>query len=753
MDQHKKDIFNTFLETQLNTPQQQAVKHQNGSLLVIAGAGSGKTRVITARITDLIVNRNVHAAHIIALTFTNKAAHEMKERIAHFLGTKTILPFVGTFHGYCVKLLKQYRDIAPVPWETILDADDQQKIIKQILKKNNLQKRFTEKNIAYQISHIKNCSISPDTAVSRYNDPLFYDIYQSYEQEKRISKCLDFDDLLIHTLALFKQPSFKTIHQNQIRHILVDEYQDTNIVQHELLKSMSLFNNELTIDSLCAVGDEDQSIYSWRGATVANIRNFTHDFKNTTIIKIEQNYRSIQQILDVANHVIKQNKTHVPKKLWSTKCGDHRIHLVSFASEYQEAETIAHALKSVQTSPNKKLSDIAILYRLHAQSRAFEEALIKCSIPYRIIGGVQFYDRMEIKDLLAYLKLIVNPYDRISCARIINVPTRSLGQKFEELFFSTWDAQPLEHFKDIAYRLIQENHLTASKKEALSAFIRIFETITPDTLPSKALRHIIEHTHYISYLKNSYEKEEANERIANIDELINGCHHFESIDITNISTFLEHVTLMQDLSARTTDDDVITLMTLHAAKGLEFDTVIIAGLEEGLFPTSRSLHDQESIEEERRLFYVGITRAQERLLLSYARFRHLYGSVVDQQCSRFVHDIPSHTVPHHDFSIAGAQEKLRFFSQWLNNASFNTIQSTHLQHSESKSNKKYPTILNQSTSKQPDSMQWRINQPVKHATYGIGIIKKIEKKTEHIIIEVAFKSGVKKIASDFLTPV
>jgi len=753
------DTFNTFVATHLNNAQRQAVNHESGSLLVIAGAGSGKTRVITARITNLILNHQVNPSSIIALTFTNKAANEMKERITHFLGSEKTLPFVGTFHAYCVRLLKQYRNLLPVAFETILDADDQQKIIKNILKKNGLQKQFSEKNVLYQISQIKNRSIAPEVDIAKYNEPLLLDIYKKYEQEKLVSKCLDFDDLLLYCLKLLKNETFQLLHQQRVRHLLVDEYQDTNVVQHELLKLMSLRNHNLIIDSLCAVGDEDQSIYSWRGATVTNIRNFSQDFSDTTIVKIEQNYRSIQEVLDVANHVIVHNKTHTPKKLWSEKHGTNRIHVLNFASEYQEADAIARALTLIQTHDQKKLSDVAILYRTHAQSRALEEALIKLSIPYRIIGGVQFYDRMEIRDLLAYLKLIVNPYDRISCARIINVPARTLGQKSEEQFFTIWDQQPLEHFKEIAQRLMDDASITQSKKHALFSFISIFDDITPDTVPSQALQNIIERTRYVAYIKDAYEKEEATERLANIDELVHACEHFQESGTNTIQQLLENIALMQDYSAQAAHEkNAVLLMTLHAAKGLEFDTVIISGLEEGIFPTSRSLYVQESIEEERRLFYVGITRARERLLLTCAKHRHTYGHMTEQQRSRFLDDIPSKTIPRHDSFFWRNHDTITFFSQWFGLTTIGTIKQPaplQVKSTSSASLKHRVTATQQVSAESPSSgvTDWRINQPVKHTQFGIGIIKKIEQRSHQTFVEVAFKTGTKKISADFLSKV
>ena len=424
--------FDAFITTALNESQQQAVMHKEGSILVVAGAGSGKTRVITARITNLILNCNVFPNQIVALTFTNKAAKEMKERITRFLPENSYLPFIGTFHAYCLRMLRRHHDRMTVQFETILDTDDQQKIIKNLLQKHSVPKRISPKQVSFYISHTKSHSIDPDNASSIQDDRLMHELYRAYEHEKKLSHCLDFDDLLLEALKLFNAPDFVAQFQQHTRHILVDEYQDTNIVQHALLKAFCLNQKKLTIDSLCAVGDEDQSIYSWRGATVTNIRNFPADFPDTTSITIAQNYRSVQEILDVANAAIAHNPHRVEKKLWSAKRGTNRVHCMSFASEYQEADSLAQLLLLIQKQEN--LSSAALLYRAHAQSRALEEALIKKSIPYRIIGGIQFYDRMEIKDLLGYLKLIVNPFDRISCSRVLNVPARKLGAKFEELF-------------------------------------------------------------------------------------------------------------------------------------------------------------------------------------------------------------------------------------------------------------------------------------------------------------------------------
>ncbi len=743
--------FDTFLQENLNPAQKKAVTFAKGSLQVIAGAGSGKTRVITARIVYLITHKKALPASIVALTFTNKAANEMKERIADMLGSDQELPFVGTFHAYCLRLLKQNAEYVDAPFFSILDADDQQKLIGAIIQRNSLQKRVTARSVSYQISQIKNQHIELKfDAAQRMLHPLLYDIFQAYEEEKHASKSLDFDDLLIESYKLFKKNrSFKQKFQEQIQHILVDEYQDTNIVQHELLKQMAKRNKKLVMQSICVVGDEDQSIYSWRGATVANMLNFKKDFTDTKIIKIEQNYRSVQPILEVANHVITNNSNRNPKKLWSEKKGRDRIRTLACLSEYQESEAIVQLLKSLQVK-NKKLNETAILYRTHTQSRALEEAFIKHTIPYKIIGGVQFYERKEIKDLLAYLRLIVNPFDRVSFFRIINCPSRKLGAKFEELFYTLWKNEPFLTFGQVAQKLLDAQELPKAKHDALKQFIALYAHISPTDTPSKTLERILADIAYLSYLKSTYDPKDAETRIENIKELVNAIKHFESNGINTITLFLEEVALMQvKINAQENEQESVLLMTLHAAKGLEFDTVIIAGLEERLLPSARALTDDDAIEEERRLFYVGITRARERLVLTHAKYRYSYGQMVDQRPSRFLHETPAHLVANNDCSNWRAPELADFFADWLNikNTPSKLMTFGGAQYTtKTMQSKKAAT-----TSSRIFTTKWKNKQPVKHKKFGLGLVEKIEQKAnDKIYITVKFKSGTKKIVADFL---
>ncbi len=764
-----RDSFNTFLQNNLNPSQQKAVHHEAGAVLVVAGAGSGKTRVITARITNLIINRNIPASSIVALTFTNKAATEMKERIASFLGHHSDLPFVGTFHSYCVQLLKKYQDHLPHPFFSILDSDDKQKMIQSILQRNGLHKQFTAKNVAHMISQMKNHIDEKTQPATEYlSHPLLTDVYNAYETEKRASKCLDFDDLLLETLRLLQKNSvIKTKFQEKIRHILIDEYQDTNVVQHELLKAMSLSDNTLSIDSVCAVGDEDQSIYSWRGATVTNMKNFKTVFPGTTVITIEQNYRSAQPILNLANSTIQNNTCRTPKNLWSEKKGNNRINRLLCLTEYQEARAITQLLLIAKEKYG--LNNVGILYRVHTQSRAIEEALLKESIPYRIIGGIQFYERKEIKDLLAYLKIIANPFDRTSFFRIINVPTRGLGDKFESIFYTLWSDEPFATWHDIIKKLQADGTLGKAKTTTLEEFAAIVHSIEPTTPTSKALETIITQTNYISYIKNNDEPQEAQARLDNIRELFEAVNHFETQGTTTITQFLDEVALMQEkMSKQNRDAHAVSLMTLHAAKGLEFDLVILPGIEEGTLPTTRSLNSHDAIEEERRLFYVGITRAKEHLLITTTKHRYSYGQMVDQLPSPFLGEIPSDLLPHEDCSYWSIAQVNQFFANWLGGSQLKRQSNIYVPDFMPSSAKasglaKASSDMPEGASRKIESKTtsfdvkiktgslWKKNQPVKHAKYGVGTIQDIEEKTSgETHITVRFRTGIKKIVAQFL---
>ncbi len=739
----------------LNPSQKQAVVEINGVSLVIAGAGSGKTRVITSRIANLLMNHAIPASSIVALTFTNKAAQEMKERIGHMSNNAVELPFVGTFHAYCLRLLKQNKHLLTHPFESIMDEDDQIKLIQSIIARANLQKQLTAKQVAYALSQIKNTRITQ--IESGIDNEQLLSIYRLYEHEKRLSKCLDFDDLLLETVALFKNnPGFRTQFQHKIRHMLVDEYQDTNVVQHELLKCIALDQNKaLAIDSLCVVGDEDQSIYSWRGATIANIVEFKKDFPQARTITIEQNYRSAQPILNAANHVIINNSKRNPKKLWSTKAGQHRIKVMTCLSDYNEADTIACAIKASRTA--HKNNTIAVLYRTHFQSRSIEEVLVKQGISYKMIGGVQFYERKEIKDLLAYLKLVVNPFDRTSLLRVINTPGRGLGAKFEEQLLDAWAREPLLQFQDILKLLREEQPKT--KKDAIISFLTVFEGITSEMAPGKALEMIIARTKYKSYITEEYPGPESADRLANIKELSRAIDYMQQTKELKLGELLDDIALMQENYKQTQDTSGVTvlLMTLHAAKGLEFDFVILSGLEEGLLPSSRSLTDADAVEEERRLLYVGITRAREYLLITNSRYRYSFGSMNDQKPSRFLREIPNSLATTHEITQQTMGGLPLTFNHWLSGKPAQiayTEQKKSAVPSDRSIKPAKKVVSSSQAQKAQESSEWKKHQPVQHPTFGSGLITEVEVKGSATILTIAFKGvGVKKVSAAFVNKV
>ena len=756
--------IDTFVEKELNDAQRKAVTHASGPVLVTACAGSGKTRVITARIAYMIASCGAEPASIVALTFTNKAAREMRERIVQFLGDEVPLPFIGTFHSYCLRLLKRQQHLLEHPSFSIIDEDDQKKMVQAILQRNNLQKQVSARGALYQISQAKNGLIDPDDDLqARFAQPLLYEVFQAYESEKRESHAFDFDDLLIEGLRLFKkQNGFQERFQEQVRHLLVDEYQDTNLVQHELLKQMAKQGKKVMAGSICAVGDEDQSIYSWRGATVANIGSFRKDFPGTKLVKIEQNYRSVQPILDVAGAVIKRNTNRIEKKIWSGKEARDRVRVLSCVSEYQEAAAIAAFVQA--SARGKKKNDVAVLYRTHAQSRVIEEQCIRHSIPYKIIGGVQFYERKEVKDVLAHLRLVANPFDRTAFFRIINTPARGLGPKFEEQFYTAWHDEPFLTFRQIGQKLIETNVVKGTKAAAVTRFLQLFDGVSPKDSARVVADRMVGQIGYVPYLKDAYEPNEAQSRIDNIKELLDGMAHFESNGMGSVELFLEEVALIQERISRLADErEAVLLMTLHAAKGLEFDGVILAGLEEGLLPAARSMEDDDALEEERRLFYVGITRARERLLLTRAKYRYTYGQMTDQFPSQFLSDVPSTQTKQEDCTYWNDGQFADYFEDWFG---VRDNKSTTFTYFSSNTGSKTPrrslpqtskrtTVAGSArptagTSSSTGSTAWRKNRTVKHKTYGMGVIQAVEQKGDATYVTVHFAIGRKKIISRFL---
>ncbi len=731
------------LLSQLNNEQQQAVAPEKGIFLVRAGAGSGKTRVITMRMANLCINHGIDPQTITALTFTNKAAQEMKERMQKLLPPESRLPYLGTFHSYCLRFLKRFRIAQQKPDFSILDSTDQEKLIRAILSKSGLQKQFTPNSVLYAISQAKNQALEGNVQIYALENPLIREIFSSYENEKNKANCLDFDDLLLETIRILRtNDQIRTSIQQHIRHLLVDEYQDTNLVQDAILKLLTCCpSGNCKTDSLCIVGDEDQSIYAWRGAVISNILNFPAHFPGTQEITLAQNYRSAQPILELANAIIKHNNTRKEKQLWSNKQGKNRIKLLQTQSDRQESAIITQLLKTGM----EQNFECAVLYRSHHQSRIIEEALLYNSIPYQIIGGIQFYEREEVKDLLAYLRLINNPFDRISARRILNVPLRSLGPKVEECLFSAWDNEPLLDFFNITRTITDE--LTLVKKTNLILLAQLLQDQSAQASPAETLETLIQKLDYLSYLRSQHEQEKAQEKIENVKELISTAYMAQERGITTINSFLEEIGLLQEFSRKTESAKKrVTLMTLHAAKGLEFDLVILPGLEEGLFPTMRATQETEALEEERRLLYVGITRAREYLAISYSEQRALYGYLSQQAPSRFIHELTM-VQPIENTAYWSTSQIQQASQLWLGKNQ-NSYQSNI---------KQFQSILKETCSTKPFELtaekKWKRLQPIMHKTFGTGIITDIETKADgKTILTISFSGTSKKIDATFVKP-
>lgn len=640
----------------LNNEQLQAVKHIKGPLLILAGAGSGKTRVLTSRIAYLIQS-GVRARDILAVTFTNKAAKEMRARLATILGEEVVkYMWVGTFHSICGRILRQDVENLTFPSGkkldknfTIYDQDDSTAVIKAAVKKLNLDdKIYAPKYIKTIISNAKNKmqdAFSFSTFARDFKSQKIASVFEEYENTLNNNNAIDFDDMLMLAVKLLeKSPEVREKYFSRFQHILVDEFQDTNQAQYSLIKMLytNLANEHMENRSLCVVGDIDQSIYSWRGADFKIILNFQRDFKDTTTIKLEQNYRSTENILNVANAIIENNEERVDKVLYSQKGAGEKIFYFEAQDEADEANFIAQKIKNISQNFNK----FAILYRTNAQSRAIEEACISHAIPYRIYGGLKFYDRKEIKDIVAYLKLIYNPNDSQSFKRIVNVPKRSIGDTTIKNLQAIADSQDISLFEAVL-NLEDVEGLNSKTKEKLKKFadlISNFKSVQSKYNLREFISLVIEKSGYLRELTD--ERSPENEaRIDNLQELVNVAGEFEAEDLNNVlGEFLSQVALVSDIDGMENISNNVTLMTLHSAKGLEFPIVFLAGLEEGIFPHQRTFNSNSELEEERRLMYVGVTRAEESLYLTSAKRRQMWGEYKYYNPSRFLDEIPSNLI-------------------------------------------------------------------------------------------------------------
>ena len=624
----------------LNPPQREAVEHTDGPLLIFAGAGSGKTRVLTTRVAHLIASRKAWPDRILAVTFTNKAAREMRERVTALVGEEARTMWVGTFHHTCVRMLR--RDAPLLGLErnfTIFDDDDTRAAIRRSLDALRLdQKRFPPSLVAAAISNAKNELKGPDGVPNRnYFDEVVRRVFAEYEALLRRSGGLDFDDLIGKVVQLLREhEDARDRWRDRFRYILVDEYQDTNHAQYVLVNLLAAEHRNLAV-----VGDDDQASYGFRGADVRNILDFQRDYPNAHVVRLEQNYRSSQHILDTAFSVIQHNQERAPKRLWTDRLGGEKVTAIQAYNEVEEAEFVADEVERLRRTEERRYGDFAVLYRTNAQSRAFEDVFNRRRIPYRLVGGVKFWERREVKDLLAYLRLLANPADAVSFARVVNVPRRKIGDVTVERLVS------FARDREMPVLVAAENAAEAGVPKAalgpLDSFVRQLRSLRASVgalRPSELVELVIEVVGLRPYYDDGTPQGEA--RIENLAELHGLAEEYDALDpAESLDTFLADVALTSDVDTYEGGEDSVTLITLHMVKGLEFPVVFMAGLEEGLLPHQRSLDEGEkAIEEERRLCYVGITRARERLYLSCAFRRHLFGQAAAGMPSRFLGDIP-----------------------------------------------------------------------------------------------------------------
>lgn len=703
----------SYTNTELNPEQLRAVETTEGPLLILAGAGSGKTKTLTHRIAHILESNKATQYQILAVTFTNKAAKEMRERVAsilaHSSSDRAFMPYMGTFHSICVKILRQDGEYVGIPSNfVIFDESDKVTLIKQLSKQLNVEeKQHSARSIAGIISSAKNDMVDSHAYEGYAKTPtqrIAAQIYPLYERSLKQQGALDFDDLIGKVVALLKNnPEVQSKWQNHFKYIMIDEYQDTNAAQYSLIKL--LINADKNI---CVVGDDWQSIYSWRGADYTNILNFERDFSNTTVIRLEQNYRSTKPILDAAHAVIEKNSQRSDKKLWTDNNHGLPVQVIPSYNERVEAESIIRRIQNQTDMRLRSYKDFALLYRTNAQSRALEEQFIRFNIPYKMVGGARFYDRAEIKDILAYLRLLYQPEDVVSFQRIVNVPTRGIGKQSVEKFLN-WQQSTGQTLMQAMVN-IDQLPITGKAKSSLQEFANIISTYRQQSEELAAdvlLESLVKKIKYYDYLDDGSTQGET--RIENVKELLSVARAYSEV---GLSSFLEEVALVSDIDTLNPDADAVTLMTLHAAKGLEFPVVFMTGMEESIFPHSRALFDQSEMEEERRLCYVGMTRAKEELYLTYADSRVLYGGVQHYAPSRFLSDINAELRP---------------------TAQYGAISTTPSQNSSSSSEPRYvPDIEPGDT--------------VRHAVFGQGIVAEVDGDT----VAVYFKGkGVKRLNTAF----
>ena len=720
----------------LNEKQKEAVLHNKGPLLVLAGAGSGKTRVLTTSIANLIENEKVDPRNILAITFTNKAANEMKDRVSNLLNIDVSRLWIGTFHSICARILRM--NIEKIGYNsnfTIYDTNDQRTLIKEIINDLGYKDEISPRDAQNLISSLKNKSISPKEFLDidgyyRYHNE-YYEIYRQYEKRKFEYNSLDFDDLIEKVLLLFsKDKDVLKYYQNKFEYVFVDEYQDTNISQYELVKNFAGIHQNVFV-----VGDADQSIYSFRGADINNILNFEKDFKDARVIKLEQNYRSTSNILDTANSLIVNNVERKDKELWTANGIGDEVLYKNNSVESEESKFVVDEIKML-INEGYSYSDIAILYRTNAQSRPFEEALMKSLIDYEVVGGLKFYDRKEIKDLVSYLKVIVNPKDDVALKRIINEPKRGIGNKsVEQLSKIATDnnISILDLIRSHEYSVLLTDRLKNLSNKFYNPLSEIFENIDKYTI-TDLINEVLDKSGYLKSLESSYSVEDR-ARIDNLNEFISAASEYEENNPDDtIYDYLENLSLISDMEKTEDKDNSILLMTMHSAKGLEFPVVFVVGMDEGLFPGKRSI-DEGNIEEERRLFYVAITRAREKLYLTSSQVRRSYGKPIYYKTSRFVDEI---------------RENIKE----LENKTFNSFSSKSYEKSSNEDymrEKTRQSVLNTKLRKNENSDEtYQVGDKIMHSKWGEGMIVQVKESNEGNELVVAFdKKGLKKLNQDY----
>ena len=737
----------------MNPKQKEAVLATEGPLLIMAGAGSGKTRVLTHRMAYLLQEKLVNPWNILAITFTNKAAKEMKERVTRLVGTAGSDMWVSTFHSMCVRILR--REAEQIGYSrnfTICDQSETETLMKRIVKEKNLDsKKFEPRAILGKISNAKNELLTPEeyaNMTGNYFDNIVAECYGAYQRHLKNAQSMDFDDLIMQAVKLFeKYPETLAYYQNKFHYIHVDEYQDTNFAQYKLVQLLAdKFNN------ICVVGDADQSIYGWRGADMANIMNFEKDYSNAKVVLLEQNYRSTKTILKAANGVIQNNNNRKDKKLWTDNVEGEKITYYRAQSEHDEARFIVSTMQQQVQEKGRKYGDFAILYRTNAQSRVIEDTLVKSNIRYKMVGGHKFYDRKEIKDVMAYLRLISNPADDLRFNRIINVPKRGIGgvslQKLYD-FSNIYDYSYLDAAKNVSLSPLTGKAATETGKFA--KMLTDLQQMAEFVSVTEIVEQMLEKTGYITSLEqeNTLESET---RIANINEFLSVTQEFDKLTDgeSNLTDFLTDLALVSDLDqVEEEPQSEVTLMTLHAAKGLEFPVVFVIGMEEGIFPSFRSLMEEAEMEEERRLAYVGITRAEQELFITNAYSRLLYGRTQNNPPSRFMQEMDADVLEYANSAnrmsppSVTAQPASTYRQRWKTNRYEHAVSQTY-----------EPAQPTQSVSQQgnsgADKLGWNVGDKAVHKKWGTGMVVQMTGEGDGLQLDIAFKDiGIKRLLASF----